>query len=134
MSPVFTTIMLLATMAFASAQELNYETAEPVDAARFFTNFTSMMVPVNATILIYGIIFMATVAAVVYAFFYLSTDPGQGNHYSTPGGADYAGGEYNTYRSASDNVGNMVNIIGWISKMQEMYETYSSIKDSSTNY
>ena len=76
MSAIHTTIMLLATMAFASAQDYADDTPMmATDAARFL-NFTSTLVQVNATILIYGLIFMATVAAVVYAFFYLSTDPG----------------------------------------------------------
>ena len=121
-------------MALASAQDDADDTSMmATDAARFL-NLTSTLVQVNATILIYGLIFMATVAAVVYAFYFLSVDAGQETAYSTPVGADYTGGEYNTYRSASDNVGNMVNIIGWISKMQDLYETYSSIKDSSTHY
>ena len=78
-------------MAFAavSAESFDYDLSTDLDsdaeARLFFVNFTSSLVQVNATILAYGLLFLAIVGAAAVALYYLyleSQNSGSGYGYS----------------------------------------------------
>ena len=89
MKAIFT---LLALAAVAHADDLSlYDDAE-ADPRLFFVNFTSSLVQVNATILAYGLIFLAIVGAAAVALYYLYLESqNSGSSY----GSSY--GSYNNY-------------------------------------
>merc|ERR1712018_716215 len=64
-------LVLLAMVAYASAEDLQAYADEAADARLFFVNFTSSLVQVNTTILAYGLIFLAIVGAAAVALYYL---------------------------------------------------------------
>jgi len=96
--------LILAFAVMAHADEFDLESVEG-DARLFFVNFTSSLVQVNATILAYGLIFLAIVGAAAVALYYLylesqSSSSGYGSY-----GSSYQG----------------MNIIQWISMLQDIY-------------
>jgi len=117
------TLLLLALAAFARADDFDLQEAE-ADPRLFFVNFTSSLVQVNATILAYGLIFLAIVGAAAVALYYLylesqSSSSGYGNSY---GSYNY---NYNYARSNNDAYGYQgMNIIQWISMLQDLYEKF----------
>ena len=79
------TLLLLALAAYVRADDFDLQEAE-ADPRLFFVNFTSSLVQVNATILAYGLIFLAIVGAAAVALYYLylesqSSSSGYGNSY-----------------------------------------------------
>lgn len=64
-------VILLASCVAATSEELvDYDDAA-ADARLFFVNFTSSLVQVNATILAYGLLFLAILGAAAVALYYL---------------------------------------------------------------
>ena len=65
-------LALLFFVAAAHADDLDAELDEfSGDARLFFVNFTSSLIQVNATLLAYGLIFLAIVGAAAVALYYL---------------------------------------------------------------
>ena len=90
-------LTLLALCAAASADDFDLAEAE-ADPRLFFVNFTSSLVQVNATILAYGLIFLAIVGAAAVALYYLylesqSSSSGYGSY-----GSSYQNYNYNYAR------------------------------------
>ena len=89
--------LILAFAVMAHADEFDLESVEG-DARLFFVNFTSSLVQVNATILAYGLIFLAIVGAAAVALYYLypesqSSSSGYGSY-----GSSYQNYNYNYAR------------------------------------
>lgn len=111
----------------ASAYEdFDTELAEvEADPRLFFVNFTSSLVQVNSTILAYALLALAIAGAAAVALYYLYLE-------SASAGSGY--GQYSQYgqnsygyqsRSASDGYDfNAMNVIQWISMLQEVYEKF----------
>jgi len=118
---------LLCTAYGASAYEdFDTELAEvEADPRLFFVNFTSSLVQVNSTILAYALLALAIAGAAAVALYYLYLE-------SASAGSGY--GQYSQYgqnsygyqsRSASDGYDfNAMNVIQWISMLQEVYEKF----------
>lgn len=86
----FLCVLFLA--AAVSAQELTEFESEDIDPRIFFVNFTSSLVQVNATILAYGLLFLAVVGAAAVALYYLyleSQNSGGGYGYGYGGNSGY---------------------------------------------
>jgi len=122
MKAIFT---LLALAAVARADDLSLYDDSEADPRLFFVNFTSSLVQVNATILAYGLIFLAIVGAAAVALYYLylesqSSSSGYGSY-----GSSYQNYNYNYARSNNDAYGYQgMNIIQWISMLQDIYEKF----------
>ena len=63
--------LLLASVAYASEFNDLTEVDDINDPRLFFVNFTSSLIQVNATILAYGLLFLAIVGAAAVALYYL---------------------------------------------------------------
>jgi hypothetical protein len=95
MKAFYTTVaLLLASAAFVSADD--FDLSENIDSAEtarlFFVNFTSSLVQVNATILAYGLLFLAVVGAAAVALYYLYLES-----QSSSGGYGSYGQNYQNY-------------------------------------
>jgi len=114
--------------AFDSA--LTSEDYDTDDSARFlFTNFTSSLVQVNSTLLAYTLIALAIggAAAVALYYLYIESANNRGGYGGYSGGQGYDDNYgYQQYsRSAKEGYGfNTLNVIQWISMMQEVYEKF----------
>jgi len=121
-------LCLACSSAHAYEDLLDSELAEvEADPRLFFVNFTSSLVQVNATILAYGLLFLAIVGAAAVALYYLylesasGSSGGYGQQYGSQGYQNYQ----NYARSASDGYDfNGLNVIQWISMLQEVYEKF----------
>jgi len=122
MKAIFT---LLALAAVARADDLSLYDEDAADPRLFFVNFTSSLVQVNATILAYGLIFLAIVGAGAVALYYLYLESqNSGSSYGSSYGS-YNNYNYNYARSANDGYDyNGLNIIQWISMLQDLYEKF----------
>jgi len=94
------------------------------DARLFFVNFTSSLIQVNATLLAYGLIFLAIVGAAAVALYYLflesqNSSSGYGSYGSSAYGQAYG------YARSNDNAPwEGVNILQWIQVLQDMYQNF----------
>jgi len=123
------TYLVLALCA-ASARAHDYDLSELEEAAGdprlFFANFTSSLVTVNSTLLAYALVGLAIAGAAGLALYYLylqsaSSGAGYGSY-----GNQYSYSQYG-YQSRSSDMGydfNAVNILQWISMLQEVYEKF----------
>jgi len=115
-------------MAYSASayEDFDTELAEvEADPRLFFVNFTSSLVQVNSTILAYALLALAIAGAAAVALYYLYLE-------SASAGSGY--GQYSQYgqnsygyqsRSASDGYDfNAMNVIQWISMLQEVYEKF----------
>jgi len=118
----------LLCMAYGASayEDFDTELAEvEADPRLFFVNFTSSLVQVNSTILAYALLALAIAGAAAVALYYLYLE-------SASAGSGY--GQYSQYgqnsygyqsRSASDGYDfNAMNVIQWISMLQEVYEKF----------
>jgi len=119
--------VLLFTLAGAMATDLeSYDTyldAE-ADPRLFIANFTSSLIQVNATILAYALIAVAVVGAVLVglSFLFVETAGTSESAYGSYGSNQYAYGQY--ARSANNGFLDGLNIVSWISMLQEVYEKF----------
>jgi len=121
-------VFSLLCMAYGASayEDFDTELAEvEADPRLFFVNFTSSLVQVNSTILAYALLALAIAGAAAVALYYLYLE-------SASAGSGY--GQYSQYgqnsygyqsRSASDGYDfNAMNVIQWISMLQEVYEKF----------
>jgi len=121
-------VFSLLCMAYSASayEDFDTELAEvEADPRLFFVNFTSSLVQVNSTILAYALLALAIAGAAAVALYYLYLE-------SASAGSGY--GQYSQYsqnsygyqsRSASDGYDfNAMNVIQWISMLQEVYEKF----------
>ena len=91
-------ILCLACSAYAYEDLLDSELAEvEADPRLFFVNFTSSLVQVNATILAYGLLFLAIVGAAAVALYYLYLESASGS--SGGYGQSYGSQGYGSYQN-----------------------------------
>lgn len=121
-----TACALLFTLAAARAdEELDAELQEFGGEARlFFVNFTSSLIQVNATILAYGLIFLAIVGAAAVALYYLFLESQKGGDETYGSYGQSSGYNYQYARSNDAYDFNGLNIVSWISMLQELYEKF----------
>jgi len=101
------------------------EFEEEGDPRLLFANFTSSLIAVNSTLLAYALVGLALAGAAGLALYYLylqsaSSSGGYGQY------SQYGYNQYN-YQSRSSDAGfdfNAVNILAWISMLQEVYEKF----------
>merc|ERR1711913_153514 len=88
------------------------------DPRLFFVNFTSSLVAVNTTLLAY-------VGAAAVALYYLYLESQSSSSYGSYGSNAYSQ-SYNYARSNDDgyDLYNGLNIIQWISMLQDIYEKF----------
>jgi len=120
-------VLCLACGAQAYDVDLDTELAEAeADPRLFFVNFTSSLVQVNATILAYGLLFLAILGAAAVALYYLYLESASGSSGGYGQGYSNQGYGYQQYaRSATDGYDfNGLNVIQWISMLQDVYEKF----------
>jgi len=122
-------LSLLLVAAAAHASELTeLEDLGEADARIFFVNFTSSLVQVNATILAYGLLFLAILGAAAVALYYLYLESQNSGGY----GYGYSGGNsgyhYQYARSNDDGFDftGTASIITWITRLQDLYEKFDT--------
>jgi hypothetical protein len=95
------------------------------DARLFFVNFTSSLIQVNATLLAYGLIFLAIVGAAAVALYYLFLESqSSSSGYGSYGNSGY-GQAYGQYARSNDNAPwEGINILQWIQVLQDMYQNF----------
>jgi len=95
------------------------------DARLFFVNFTSSLIQVNATLLAYGLIFLAIVGAAAVALYYLFLESqSSSSGYGSYGNSGY-GQAYGQYARSNDNAAwEGINILQWIQVLQDMYQNF----------
>jgi len=119
------TLLALGVTADLGDFELS-ETESAGDPRLFFANFTSSLVTVNSTLLAYALVGLAVAGAAGLALYYLylqSASSGAGGYGY---GSQYSYNQYG-YQSRSGDLGydfNAVNILQWISMLQEVYEKF----------
>jgi len=119
------TLLALGVRADLGDFELS-ESESAADPRLFFANFTSSLVTVNSTLLAYALVGLAVAGAAGLALYYLylqSASSGAGGYGY---GNQYSYNEYG-YQSRSGDFGydfNAVNILQWISMLQEVYEKF----------
>jgi len=120
-------LTLLALGVTAEADLGDFELSESESDPRlFFANFTSSLITVNSTLLAYALVGLAVAGAAGLALYYLylqSASSGAGGYGY---GNQYSYNQYG-YQSRSGDLGydfNAVNILQWISMLQEVYEKF----------
>ncbi|XP_040580810.1 uncharacterized protein [Lepeophtheirus salmonis] len=116
---------LLLAVAMVSAEEFDSELTEmEADPRLFFVNFTSSLIQVNSTLLAYGLLFLAVLGAGAVALYYLYLESQNGSSYDAYGSSN-SNYNYNYARSSNDAFEfNHLNILQWISLLQEVYEKF----------
>jgi len=121
-------LALLLCVAAAHAEgELDAELDDYAgDARLFFVNFTSSLIQVNATLLAYGLIFLAIVGAAAVALYYLflESQNSGGSGYGSYGSSSYGQAYGYQARSNEGAAWEGVNILQWISVLQDMYANF----------
>lgn len=120
-------LTLLALGVSADLTDFDLSESESAgDPRLFFANFTSSLITVNSTLLAYALVGLAVAGAAGLALYYLylqSASSGTGG-YSY--GNQYSYNQYG-YQSRSGDLGfdfNAMNILQWISMLQEVYEKF----------
>jgi len=119
-------LVLLFTLAAASAQSVDSfdtELDSTSDPRLFIANFTSSLIQVNSTLLAYALIGVAIIGAVLVAvsFLFLETASASESAYGSYG--QYS--QYSQYaRSAQNGFFDGMNIVQWISMLQDVYEKF----------
>lgn len=120
-------LTLLALGVSADLTDFDLSESESAgDPRLFFANFTSSLITVNSTLLAYALVGLAVAGAAGLALYYLylqSASSGAGG-YSY--GNQYSYNQYG-YQSRSGDFGydfNAMNILQWISMLQEVYEKF----------
>jgi len=122
---------IIALMALGSSMAFESDLVEDYNSeGRFlFPNFTSGLLPVNSTILAWALIAAAIAGAIAVILYYLylesqSSYGGYGGYgYGSSGGyGGYQG--YQQARSADGFDFNSLNVIQWISMLQDIYEKF----------
>lgn len=120
-------LTLLALGVSADLTDFDLSESESAgDPRLFFANFTSSLITVNSTLLAYALVGLAVAGAAGLALYYLylqSASSGAGG-YSY--GNQYSYNQYG-YQSRSGDLGydfNAMNILQWISMLQEVYEKF----------
>jgi len=123
MKALQTACVLLFTLAAAYAEE-SYDTAldSQVDPRLFIANFTSSLIQVNATILAYGLIAVAIIGAVLVAISFLFLETANASESSYGQYGQYS--QYQYARSAPNGFFDGINIIQWISMLQDVYDKF----------
>jgi len=117
------TLLALGVTADLGDFELSESESDP---RLFFANFTSSLITVNSTLLAYALVGLAVAGAAGLALYYLylqSASSGAGGYGY---GNQYSYNQYG-YQSRSGDLGydfNAVNILQWISMLQEVYEKF----------
>merc|ERR1711962_1850028 len=102
--------------------DLDYDSSVP---RLIFANYTSSLISVNSTILAYALLALAIagVAAIALYYLYLEGSSASGSSY----GYQYSHQRDDYYhydaRSAPEGI-NVMNVIQWISMLQEVYEKF----------
>ena len=92
-------VLCLACGAQASDVDFDTELADvEADPRLFFVNFTSSLIQVNATILAYGLLFLAILGAAAVALYYLYLESASGS--SGGYGQGYGQQGYSNYQYA----------------------------------
>jgi len=120
MSPLYTLVLLLGVAA-AAPESLYEEESELVDSQARFLYFNSSSTATSLTLL-GALILLGVIFYLVYVGGLLAPAAGQYNRY----GQDYTQGGYNYQgqaRSAPEGM-NVMNVIQWISMLQEVYEKF----------
>jgi len=118
-------LILLALGVTADLGDFELSESES-DPRLFFANFTSSLITVNSTLLAYALVGLAVAGAAGLALYYLylqSASSGAGGYGY---GNQYSYNQYG-YQSRSGDLGydfNAVNILQWISMLQEVYEKF----------
>jgi len=119
----FACVLLCTLAAAVSADSFDTELDSTSDPRLFIANFTSSLIQVNATILAYGLIAVALVGAVLVALSFALTS---GSVADETYGSNY--GQYSQYsqyaRSAQNGFFDGMNIVQWISMLQDVYEKF----------
>ncbi len=89
---VLAAVLLMTLAAYVRADDLAEFDSDTADPRLFFVNFTSSLVQVNATILAYGLLFLAIVGAAAVALYYLYLES-----QSSSGSYGSYGSSYNNY-------------------------------------
>jgi len=119
------TLLALGVTADLGDFELS-ESESAGDPRLFFANFTSSLITVNSTLLAYALVGLAVAGAAGLALYYLylqSASSGAGGYGY---GNQYSYNQYG-YQSRSGDLGydfNAVNILQWITMLQEVYEKF----------
>jgi len=117
------TLLALGVTADLGDFELSESESDP---RLFFANFTSSLITVNSTLLAYALVGLAVAGAAGLALYYLylqSASSGAGGYGY---GNQYSYNQYG-YQSRSGDLGydfNAVNILQWITMLQEVYEKF----------
>lgn len=123
----FLAILLFVAAAHADG-ELDAELDDYAgDARLFFVNFTSSLIQVNATLLAYGLIFLAIVGAAAVALYYLflESQSSGGSGYGSYGSTSGYGQAYGQYARSNENAPwEGINILQWIQVLQDMYQNF----------
>jgi len=108
-------------------ETLDYYDESNGDPRLLFANFTSSLIAVNSTLLAYALVGLAIAGAAGLALYYLylqSASSGGGYGQYSNYGYQYG---YDKFQSRSADCGydfNAVNILQWISMLQEVYEKF----------
>merc|ERR1712211_115731 len=108
-------------------ETLDYYDESNGDPRLLFANFTSSLIAVNSTLLAYALVGLAIAGAAGLALYYLylqSASSGGGYGQYSNYGYQYG---YDKFQSRSADYGydfNAVNILQWISMLQEVYEKF----------
>merc|ERR1711990_219568 len=118
------TMMIMAEAVVAVEHFELVEEGTDLEPRLFFANYTSSLLSVNSTILAYALLALAMGGAAAVALYYLYLESASAS--SSRYGQDYSnGGDYyqNQARSAPEGM-NVMNVIQWISMLQEVYEKF----------
>jgi len=122
MKALQTACVLLFTLACAQADSYDVELDSAADPRLFIANFTSSLIQVNATILAYGLIAVAIIGAVLVAISFLFLETANASDSSYGYGSSY--NSYQYARSAQHGFFEGMNIVQWISMLQDVYEKF----------
>jgi len=113
-------ILVLVSPAFSfsmdSVSDISLMDAEESDARLFFANYTSSLLAVNTTILLYALAAAAVVGAVVLALYLLANAPSRASGY---GGYGYS--DYDSYSRGFRSTSSGYDILTLISVASDLY-------------
>jgi len=120
------TTMLMMVEAVVAVEHFDLVEEEESEPRLLFANYTSSLLSVNSTILAYALLALAMGGAAAVALYYLYLESASSS--SSSYGQAYAHEQtYDYYsqqaRSAPEGM-NVMNVIQWISMLQEVYEKF----------
>jgi len=126
LAAITTVMMMMAETVVAVEHFELVEEGTDLEPRLFFANYTSSLLSVNSTILAYALLALAMggAAAVALYYLYLESASSSSSSYGQAYGHEQTYDYYSQQARSAPEGMNVMNVIQWISMLQEVYEKF----------